>query len=109
MPADLHWTGDQVGLVNRQPRCFAFSFPAPLHGHATQHCCLTGASGGTAGSVSVFRRVPEIAQHIHAARLDFSNLWVFIFVDDVLVDTVIHQLVNFRLDPGLAESRQVLP
>ena len=46
---------------------------------------------------------------MHAACFDLGGLGVFILVDHVLVEALVHQLVDLGLRPGLAESRQILP
>ena len=45
---------------------------------------------------------------MHAASLKLSGLRVLVFVDQVLVDTQIHQRMNLRFLPSLAEGRQIL-
>ena len=45
---------------------------------------------------------------MNAARLDFGRLRILVLVYDVLVDALVHQLVQFGLLPGLAKGRQVL-
>ena len=46
---------------------------------------------------------------MNAARLDLGGLRIFVLVDHVLVDAFVHKVVDFRLRPGLAECRKVLP
>ena len=90
------------------PAAFFFFAPAPLQGHAAQHGRLAGAGGGAAQGVGGIRRVPQVGQHVHTAAFDLGRLRVFVLVDHVLVDALVHQLVDFRLYPGLAEGGQVL-
>ena len=108
VPADLHRTADHVGLVGGFAGGLHLFAPAPLHGHAAQHGGLAGAGGGAAQGVGGIRRVPQVGQHVHAAVFDLGRLRVFVLVDHVLVDAFVHQLVDFRIQPGLAEGRQVL-
>ena len=45
---------------------------------------------------------------MNAASLDFRCLGVLVLVHDVLVDAIVHELVQLGFFPGLAERRQVL-
>ena len=54
-------------------------------------------------------RVPQVGEHVHAAPLDLGGLRVLVLVDHVLVDRQVHQPVDGRLLPRLAERGQVLP
>ena len=109
VPAHLHRSGHQVGLVDSLALRLAPRLPAPFHSHAAQHGRLARAGGGTAHGIVSGRGVPQVGQHMDAARLDFRDLRVFVLVDNILVDAVVHQAVDFRLLPGLAEGGQVLP
>ena len=53
-------------------------------------------------------RVPQVGQHVDAAPLELGRLGILVLVDQVLVDAEVHQLVDLRLLPGLAEGGQVL-
>ena len=57
---------------------------------------------------SVVGRVPQVGQDGDAAALDLGSLGVLVLVDEVLVDAQVHQLVDLRLLPRLAEGGQVL-
>ena len=57
---------------------------------------------------AVLGRVPQVGQHVDAAALELGRLGVLVLVDEVLVDAEVHQLVDLRLLPGLAERGQVL-
>ena len=52
--------------------------------------------------------VPQVGQDGDAAALDLCRLGVLVLVDEVLVDAEVHQLVDLRLLPRLAEGGQVL-
>ena len=58
--------------------------------------------------VGRLRRVPQVGEHVHAAPLDLGGLRVLVLVDHVLVDRQVHQPVDLRLLPRLAERGQVL-
>ena len=109
VPADLDRAADQVRLVGRLAEGLAPRLPAPFRGHAGQHAGLRRADGRGPDRVGVGGRVPEVGQHVHAADLDLGRLRVFGPVDHVLVDREVHQAVQLRLLPGLAERREVLP
>ena len=108
MPADLHRAGDHVGLVGRFAGSLHLLAPLPLQGHAAQHGGLAGTGGGTSHSVGGLRRIPQIGQHVHATVFELGRLWVLVLVDHVFVDALVHEFVDLRLHPGLAEGRQVL-
>ena len=57
---------------------------------------------------AVVGRVPQVGQHVDAAPLELGRLGILVLVDQVLVDAEVHQLVDLRLLPGLAERGQVL-
>ena len=48
------------------------------------------------------------ASMLDTAALELGRLGVLVLVDEVLVDAEVHQLVDLRLLPGLAERGQVL-
>ena len=52
--------------------------------------------------------MPEVREHGDAPVLDLGGLRIFVLVDHVLVDAVIEELMDFRLDPRLAERGEVL-
>ncbi len=54
------------------------------------------------------RNVPEIGEHLDTSALELGRLRVLVLVDQVLVDTQIHQAMDLRLLPRLAERSQVL-
>ena len=82
--------------------------PFPLESQAAEHGCFAGAGGGAADGAGGFRRVPQIGEHVHAALFDGRGLRVFILVDHVLVGGLVHELLNFRFDPGGAEGGEIL-
>ena len=108
VPADLHRPGDEIGLVDGLALGLAPGLPAPLHGHAPQHGCLAGTGSRAADGVLARRGVPQVGQHVHATGFDFRYLWVLVLVDDILVDTLVHQAMHLGLLPGLAEGGEVL-
>ena len=55
-----------------------------------------------------FGRVPEIGEHVDATLFDGCGLGVLVFVDHVLVGGLVHELLDFGLDPGSAEGGEVL-
>ncbi len=108
VPADLHRAGDEIGAVGGFSGGLACSLPAAPHRHAAEHRRLARSGGRAADGIAAGGRVPQIGEHAHAARLDLGGLRVFVPVDHVLVDTIVHQPVNLRLLPCLAEGREVL-
>ena len=108
VPTNLHRARDQVGPINRFSRCFALRFPTPLERQPTQHGRLAGASCRTAGALGATGCMPKIGQHMHATLLNLCGLGVLILVHHILVDAIVHQLVDFGLFIGLAEGGKVL-
>ena len=45
---------------------------------------------------------------MHTSRFDLRRLGIFIFVNHVLVNTLVHELVNLRFHPGGTEGSQIL-
>jgi hypothetical protein len=45
---------------------------------------------------------------VHAPRFDFGRQRILVLVDHVFVDREVHDLVDLRLFPGLAEGREIL-
>jgi hypothetical protein len=45
---------------------------------------------------------------VHAPRFDFGRQRILVLVDHVLVDREVHDLVDLRLFPSLAEGREIL-
>ena len=45
---------------------------------------------------------------MHTTRFNFRDLRILVLVDDILVDTFVHQAMDFGLFPGLAECGEVL-
>jgi len=46
---------------------------------------------------------------VNTTRFELRHLRILILVDHILVDALIHQLADFRLDPRLAEGCDILP
>jgi hypothetical protein len=53
--------------------------------------------------------MPKMTKHANASRLDFRGLRIFILINHVLVEAVVHQFVNLGLDPGLTKRSEILP
>ena len=109
VPADLHGAGDQVRFVEGFALGASAGLPATLERETAKHRRLAGAGGRAADAARIRRRVPEIREHVHATRLDLGGLRILVLVDHVLVDAVVHQLVDLGLAPRLAEGREILP
>ena len=99
----------QVRLVGRLALGRAPLLPASLEREAAEHRRLARAGGRAAGRLPGFRRVPQAAEHVDAARLELGGLRVLVLVDHVLVEALGHQLLGLRLHPGSDEGRHVQP
>ena len=108
VPADLHRPADHVRLVGRLALGLHLRAPAPLHRHAAEHAGFARADRRRAERVGGVGAVPQVGEHVDAARLELGRLRILVLVDHVLVDGEIHDLVDLGLLPGLAERRQVL-
>ena len=95
--------GLSVGL----PVGLSLGPPPPLGGHAAEHACLRRPDRRGADGLAI-GRVPQVGEHVHASALDLRGLRVLVLVDHVLVDREVHQRVDLRLLPRLAERGEVL-
>ena len=75
---------------------------------AAQHRGLARSGGRRPQRVYGVRGVPEVGQHVHAARLELGGLGILVLVDHVLVESERHDLSDLGLDPRLAERGEVL-
>ncbi|MPM45266.1 hypothetical protein SDC9_91952 [bioreactor metagenome] len=108
VPADLYRAGDDVRLVCRFALGLALFAPAPEGREAAEHRRFRRTGGRGADCVGLLRRIPQVAEHTDAARLELRRLRVFVFIDHILVDTLVHQLMRLFIEPGLAECGKVL-
>jgi hypothetical protein len=108
VPADLHRPADHVRLVgglagglhlSRQRHFMAMppSIAASLEPVVEQPMVLA-ASGEFHRSASMCTQRASIS----------ALCGILVLVDHVLVDALVHQLMDLRVQPGLAEGRQVL-
>ena len=97
--------GRSIGLPGR-PLSRA---PVPEQRHPAEHGRLARARRRRAQRVGGVRRVPEVGQDVHAARLELGRLRVLVLVDHVLVERQVHQPMDLGLEPRLAERGEVLP
>ena len=98
---------DEVGPVGRLARSPHPLSPQPLESQATQHRGLAGAGRRAARHVTLPRRVPEPADHVHAPALELRCLRVLVLVDHVLVRRLGHQAGGVRRHPRRHERGQV--
>ena len=108
VPADLDRSGDEVRLVVGPPRRALPGTPVPEQGHPAEHGGLARARRRRPERVRGIRRVPQVGQDVHAARLELGRLRVLVLVDHVLVERQVHQPMDLGLEPRLAERREVL-
>jgi hypothetical protein len=107
-PASVNWTANEVWLGSRRARCPMFLSPSRLHCQSAQHRRLARPGRRAALSICRIRRIPKIGKHMDTARFEFRHLRILVLVDQILVNTFVHQLANFGFDPSLAERREVL-
>ena len=108
VPADLGVDPeDQVRLVGRLAGVPAPLLPAALERQRPEHARLARARRRAADTR--LRRVPQVAEHRHAAPLELGRLRVLVLVDHVLVEALGHQRVGLRLHPRRHERREVQP
>ena len=104
VPADLHRPGDQVGLVNRLAGRFLSFTPFPEQGHAPSMAASLEPVVECTQRVLGIGRIPQAGEHMHTARFQFGRLWILVLIDHVLVNSQVRDVVDFRLQPGLAET-----
>ena len=87
------------GCVGGLPLGRAPLLPAPLERQSAEHRRLAGARRRAARRLVRIRRVPEVREDVHAARLDLGGLRVLVLVDHVLVEALGHELLGLGLHP----------
>ena len=97
LPADLHWPGYEIGSTRRLALGFHPKPPLPLERQSAQHTCFAGPCRGTADRVVGGWRVPEIRKDIDTPVLDCGGRRILVFINHVLIDRQIHQLVDLRI------------
>ena len=109
LPADLDVRAhDHVRPVGRHAGRLAPGAPAPQQRHAAEHARLA-RPGGRAADRLVVRRVPQVAEDVHAAVLKLGGLRVLVLVDHVLLSALGHQRLGLWLHPRGDEGREVQP
>ena len=112
LPADLVTGGDdQVGAmlaVDVDAGLLGQGLPAEQGGQATQHAGLGRADGRGAHGLLVLIGVPQVLDDLHAAVLEVGRHRVFVLVNGVLLERVLHQLRSLGLHVGLDEGAEVL-
>ena len=110
LPADLDVRPHHhVRRVARLPGRLLARPPAPLERHAREHRGLTRTGRRGAGRFVGIGRVPQPAEHVHAALLELRGARVLVLVDHVLVERQGHQRFGLRLHPRRHERREVQP
>ena len=108
VPHDLHRSAHHVRSIGGFAGSRSLRPPAPLGRHPAQHARLRRSDRRRSHGVGRLGRVPQVGEHVHAAPLDLGRLRVLVLVDHVLVDRQVHQPVDRRFLPRLAERGQVL-
>src|SRR6516162_62074 len=85
VPAHLYGPGYQVGTVRGLVSSLPFLPPLPLQRQPAQHGSLTGTRSGSTDGIGRIGGVPQIGEHVDAARFDLGGLRVLVLVDHVLV------------------------
>ena len=98
---------DDVGPVGGLPGRPARLLPAALQRQAAEHAPLGAAGGRRADALRGVRRVPQVGEHPHAARLDLGGLRVLVLVDHVLVERRRVEAVGLLVHPRGDERREV--
>ena len=110
LPAHLHvGAHHHVGPVGRLAARSLSVAPPPLQRHPGEHGGLARARRRRARRLVLVRRVPQPAQHVHAALLELGRARVLVLVDHVLVERLGHEPVGLGLHPRRDERREVEP
>jgi hypothetical protein len=110
LPAHLHGgVHDYVGAAEVLAFGLPLVDPALLHGKSGEHDGFRGADCGSAHGVGVLvvgGNVEEASNHANAAVLDVGAHGVFFVVDEVLAESVDHELLDLGLHVGCDERSE---